>query len=243
VQRVERFRTTRLAVESPNRRFDLPSGFGRLLHQPRQPAAGDLLLALPLRHALRLRLRIDRHFFERRNDAEELVELRVIRAERFAERLNRRPVHLRRLPRVDRQLLLEVLEDQHPLAERELELAAFEDLAVLIAQDGQQQPIAQLRLHRRPFDVEERRGHGARAVFEQVAPPRVGRRADAHVVGDEVHHVAHALVGDGGREGVVRFASANLRVDLVVVADVVAVRAARFSREVRRRVDGADTQP
>jgi len=44
-------------------------------------------------------------------------------------------------------------------------------------------------------------------------------------------------------EARVCLSAANLRIDDVVVSDVVAVRAARFGREIRRGVNGADPEP
>ena len=50
--------------------------------------------------------------------------------------------------RVDRQRLIEVPEHQHTVRERELQFAAFEDAAVLIAEDRDEQLGVQLRLDR-----------------------------------------------------------------------------------------------
>ena len=65
---------------------------------------------------------------------------------------------------------------------------------------------------------------------------------DAHVIRDEVDDVAEAVCGDGLDEGSMCGGSAKLRIDLVVVEDVVAVSASGRGREVRRRVTGPHTQ-
>ena len=159
-------------------------------------------------------------------------------------RLDGRAVDARRLARVDRQLVLEVAQPERAVAEDQLQLPALEHVAVLIAEDRQQQLGVQLRLDRRPVDVEELRRRRARSVLEHVVPPRVGARADAHVVRAR----SRRRGGARGRATAATNASwavgaAELGVDLVVVADVVAVRAARRRGEVRRGVDRADAEP
>ena len=87
-----------------------------------------------------------------------------------------------------------------------------------------------------------RAGAGAGSVFEHVAPPRVGRGPDPHVIGDEIHDVLQPVLAQRVGERRVGLAAADLGVQLVVVADVVAVRAARLRREVGRRVARADAE-
>ena len=84
-----------------------------------------------------------------------------------------------------------------------------------------------------PVHVEEDRGGRAGPVLEQVVPPGVVAGPDAHVVRDEVDDVAHAVCGERRAELVVRGGASDLRVDLVVIADVVAVGAAGLRGEVR----------
>ena len=151
-------------------------------------------------------------------------------------------VDARRLARIDRQILIEVPQHDHAVAERELQLAALEDVAVLIAQDRQEQLGVELRLDGTPVDVEEDRGGRAGTVLEQIVPPGVGAGPDAHVVRHEVDDVPHAVRGNRRRERRVRLGAAHLRIDFVVVGDVVAVRAAGRRGEIRRRVAGIDAE-
>ena len=72
--------------------------------------------------------------------------------------------------------------------------------------------------------------HGA--VLEHIAPPGVGTGVDAHVVRDEVQDVRHAVRGERLHERVVVVGGTQLRVQLVVVRDVVAVRTARPGRQI-----------
>ena len=126
-----------------------------------------------------------------------------------------------------------IQKDKDTLFERELQLTPLEHVPVLIAKNGEQQLPVKFRLGGRPIDVEERRGLSARSVFEQVAPPRVGVRADAHVVRHEVHDMPHAVLGNRRGKSAVGLAATHFGIDFVVVADVVSVRAARLGCEVR----------
>ena len=82
----------------------------------------------------------------------------------------------RLMANIHRQLVIEVLQQHLAVPHDELQFAALEDLAVLIAQDRQQQFAAQLAFDRVPVDVEEGRRPRLAAVREDVAPPRIGLR-------------------------------------------------------------------
>ena len=167
---------------------------------------------------------------------------RAVGAELRGERPDGTSQDLRRLLGVDRKLVVEVLQRQLAVGEIELQLAALEHAPVLIAKDRQQQLVVQRGLDRRPVDVEERRARGTRTVLEDVTPPQVRRRADAHVIGNEVDHVPEAERLEPSHESRVSLGAAELGVDRVVVGDVVAVRAAGARREVRRGVARADAE-
>ena len=62
------------------------------------------------------------------------------------------------------------------------------------------------------------------------------------MVRDEVHQVPHGVLAQRGGELVVRRCASHFRIDLVVIADVVAVRAVRRGGEVRGRVTRVDTK-
>src|SRR3954447_2995026 len=87
-----------------------------------------------------------------------------------------------------------------------------------------------------PVDVAENPPRGTRPVLEHAVPRGVAAGADPHVVRNEVHDVVHAMARDGRTEVRERFGASKLRVDLVVIADVVAMSAAGRGGEVGRRV-------
>src|SRR5690606_13569264 len=94
-----------------------------------------------------------------------------------------------------------------------------------------------------PVDVEESRRHRARAVLEHVAPPGVRAGRDAHVVRHEVNEMRQAMLRKRPAEAAVGLNATSFVADLVVIADVVAMRAAWGGAEDGRRVARRDTQP
>jgi hypothetical protein len=70
----------------------------------------------------------------------------------------------------------------------------------------------------------------------------VALAADAHVVGHEVQHQAHAVLAQGGRQLSQTLVTAEFSVDRSVVDDVVAMGAARPGLKDRRRVQRTDPQ-
>src|SRR5262249_8710935 len=101
---------------------------------------------------------------------------------------------------------------------------------------------AQLGLGRLPLDVEEARVGRAGAVLEHVQPPRITVAGDAHVIGHDVEDDSHAPAPERLRHAVERRRAADLRIESVVVRDVVAVRAARPALEAWGEVGVADAE-
>ena len=130
--------------------------------------------------------------------------------------------------------MIEIREMEGAGVEAELQLPSLEHRAVLIVKNRQQQLALQFRRDRIPVDVEVVGEHRARPVLEHIAPPSVGVDVEPHVVRDEVEDVPHVPRGERVREGVVIGFGPELGIELVVVADVVAVQAARTRLEDRR---------
>ena len=121
----------------------------------------------------------------------------------------------------------------------ELDLAFFEGLAVVPAEDRQQKaPAAAL-----PVDVEELGVLRRAALREHVLPPGVVAVQHAQVVRHDVHHEAHAVAAQRVEQPAQVGLGADLRIDLAVVDDVVAVHAAWARLEKRRRVHVAHAEP
>ena len=176
---------------------------GRRLGQAHQPFARDFLFAMTLDHLVGIALGRRRQVLQRRDDAEEFAQVRIFVAQLFAKAFDVVFEQHDVAPRIERQHAIEVVQDQRAIAEAKLQLAAFEHGAVLIAEDRQQHLVGQLRLDRRPVDVEEARVDRARPVLEHVAPPVIALRLDAHVVRHDVEHEPHPRLRERVRQRVV----------------------------------------
>ena len=113
------------------------------------------------------------------------------------------------------------------------DLVAIHLFAKLFAQHRQQRtPL--LGAHGRiPFHVEVVGVDRARPVLQQVEPPSVLTRSDAHVVWDEIHDVGHLLLPERVAEGVEVRARSQARIQLAVIDDIVPVGAALLGLEQR----------
>ena len=77
----------------------------------------------------------------------------------------------------ERQQRLVIPQEERPLAIFQLQLARFEDLPVLIAEDGQEDAVPQFLLDGPPIDVEVGGVRRGGAVLQHVVPPEVFGRA------------------------------------------------------------------
>ena len=120
VQLVEALGLAGLAVEDRDHRFDRLADDGRLGDQAPQPSARHFLLALPYGHAVRIRVGVRRQVLELRDDAQVLLQLRAVGAERLGQPVDGLAVDARRLARVDGQIVLEVAQSERACPEDQL---------------------------------------------------------------------------------------------------------------------------
>jgi hypothetical protein len=138
--------------------------------------------------------------------------------------------------------MLVVAHDEAAALAHQGELARFEHATVVVAENGHEHGVAQLRLGRLPVDVEVGRVAARGAVLEHVPPPRVVASRDRHVVGDHVDDLSEPVCTERGDQPGMRVGAAQLGVQVGVVDDVVAMRAAGRGLEERRAVEVADAE-
>ena len=97
----------------------------------------DLLLAQPFGDAGGIGLRAFGQVFQRGDDALQFAEVLGIGRQRRLQRVQPVAEHRPVGPRVDRQKRLAVAQEECPVPVFQFQLARFEDLAVLIAEDRQ----------------------------------------------------------------------------------------------------------
>ena len=242
VQRLHALGVAGLAVEEPDVVLDEGAHRGRRRQQRDQLLTADLLFAPARGHARGILVRVRRQRREPRDERLQRDDVGVLGAQRGGEDVDAVAQDPGPRARRDRQHGVEVADEEAPVLEAQLQLAAVEHGAVLVAEHGQQDLVGELGLHGPPVDVEGRGVGRGGAVFEHVQPPRVAVLRDAHVVGDDVDEQAHVAGAQRGREPLEGGLPTQLVAQAVVVGDVVAVRALRGRLEERRAVGVADAQ-
>ena len=80
-----------------------------------------------------------------------------------------------------------------------------------------------------PINIKKTRIHGRFAVLENVQPPGIVAAHHSHVVGHDVEYQSHAMFMESSHKAFKVLGAADLRVERVVIDDVVAVHTAGTS--------------
>ncbi len=176
IQRVEAARIARVAVQPLEVRPEVLGDHRRAVDQRSQPPLQHLLLAAPLEHLLRRGVPPRGQVPQPGEDALELHEVGMGLAELCSHLVDAGAEHVLVRPGVQREEVVEVAEGDAAALVLELQLAAVEHHAVLVPEDGEQDLVPQLRLHRVPLDVEEVGVDRGRPVLQHVLPERRCRR-------------------------------------------------------------------
>ena len=117
--------------------------------------------------------------------------------------------------RIDGKAVMVITHGERPLLrlEHKPDLAALEQLSVMIAQHRTQHLAAQVFLGRLPVDVEKSGVGGRLAVFEHVHPPVIVIAAHAHVVRNDVEYLSHAMLVQRLHETLIVLSTADLRIE------------------------------
>ena len=110
--------------------------------------------------------------------------------------------------------------------ESQRQFPAFEHFAIAVLENWEQNPPFELRADRIPVDVEEIGERRRLSVLKHVAPPRVGRWIEPHMIGNEVEDEADPVLAEFRRQHIEVVVRPEFLVERVVVANVVTVRAA-----------------
>src|SRR6185437_3785395 len=87
-------------------------------------------------------------------------------------------------------------------------------------------PVAEFGFEGFPINVEEVGISRAASVLQHILPPGIVSVSYAHVVGHSVQNQGHAVSMEFRNQRLKFFFAADLRVEAVVIGDVVAMRAA-----------------
>ena len=148
--------------------------------------------------------------------------------------------------RADRQLVGVVGPDREAaflLVEFEDELPRLEHDAVLVAEQGNEELVAEVAAVRVPVDVEPSSMSRIGSPFQHVEPERIVGAADPHMVRHEIQHLLQPVPGERRIHPVERSLIPQLGVERVMIDDVVAVGAARPRLEIGGGIEMADAEP
>src|SRR3954469_6404452 len=132
--------------------------------------------------------------------------------------------------RADRQLMDVVCPDRKTSGcgvELEPEPAGFQLDTVLVAENRNKQLVTQIAPVRVPIDVEPARKDRIRPPFQHVEPEGIVGAAYPHMVRYEIEYLPEAVFAKRRHHAPERRVVAKLRVQPVVIDDIVAVRAVR----------------
>ena len=236
VEQIKAARVAGFAVEEPHilsHEFRDPR---RTLQQRVQSPMDDFAFATTLGDFFGVGFRARRQVTDRGEDALVFAHVRVIDSQRLLEFVQSMLQDRSDRTSGDRESAVVVTQRERALLEGQHQLPLFQHLAELIAQDGQQNFVSQVRLQRHPVDVEERGVGRTGSVFQHVHPPRIVAGGDRHVVRHDVQNQTHFVVAQLADEFLELLVGADFRIKHRVVHDVVTVLASRARFQKRRRI-------
>ncbi len=127
--------------------------------------------------------------------------------------------------RINGQLLVVIAKPIASFVVFQLDVSLFEFLSVRLAKNRQQHLSSQLRLQCVPINIEKVRVFRRLPVAQHILPPRSGVVPDPHVIGNNIKNQRHTHRLHLTHACVEFFFGADLRVECVVVGDIVTVRA------------------
>src|SRR5260370_41507322 len=125
---------------------------------------------------------------------------------------------------------------------RDAQFAPIEDELVLVAENGNQRFALQFVFERIPVNIEELRIARRFPILQNIKPPGIVTSHDSHVVGNDVENLSHAVLMQGRNEFVVLFETADFRIQLMVVNDVISMHAAGPSTQGRGSITMRNTE-
>src|SRR5215472_4238140 len=98
--------------------------------------------------------------------------------------------------RIHRKTVLEIVDTELTFLaiETELQFTLIEDGTVLISQHGNQHLSLQFVFQRIPIDIKEPCIYRSLTVLEHIQPPGIIGSHNAHVVGNDVENLSHAVL-------------------------------------------------
>src|SRR6266853_3055923 len=126
------------------------------------------------------------------------------------------------------------------LTKNKLQFAALQHGPVVIVQNRNQHLSMKFLFQWLPIDVKEIGVDRSLSILEHIEPPGVIAAHYSHVIGNDIKNQPHASLMKRGDEAVEIFRRANLRIEGVVVDDIVPVHTAGTSLKAGGNITVAD---
>src|SRR5262249_8328922 len=133
-----------------------------------------------------------------------------------------------------------IVDEKGPVLIGKPQFALFQHVAVLVLKNREQHLVFQLRIYRVQVDVKVGGIAGAGSVLQNIHPPSIAGFADTHVIGYYVQNKPQAVFAQGRGESLEFIFAAQCRVQLTVIANIVAIVAISGSLEDGRCITVAD---
>lgn len=241
IERIDAGAIVRAAVQQRERGVDRVAERGVPLHQLRQRLRMDGLVALALAARRGIGGIARRQMAQRCSQARQRVAHGG--RQRIGPGLRQHALEHHGIGgRIERQRVFVVAQHEAARLVRQLQLAAFQHHAIVVAEDRHQHAAGEIGVGRLPVDVEVAGERRCAAVLQHVHPPRVVGAQHAHVIGHHVHQQAHAVRVQRGHQLLELLARTDFGVERVVVDHVVAMAAAGTCTQEGRAVQVAHAE-
>src|SRR5436190_5054540 len=148
------------------------------------------------------------------------------------------------LPRVDRKAMLKIKDAEFTFlrVKAQLQLTAMKHDSVLVCHYQHKHLALQFILQWLPIDIEKICIGGGLAIFQNHEPPSIVGAHHSHMVVHDVEDLSHRMFMQGRDKLLVFFWRSNLRIQVMMIDDVVAVHTPWSSAQIRRRITMRNTQ-
>jgi hypothetical protein len=132
--------------------------------------------------------------------------------------------------------------EESPLLKVHTEFLILEDAAILISQNRKEHLVLKFILYGFPIDIEKVGVGRTGAIFEHIDPPPVFVFDDAHVIRDDIEHLAHSVSFEIFHPFVILLFGTDFGIELVVVQKIISMETSFLGPEVRGGIDIRNAQ-
>lgn len=204
----------------------------------------NLLVAIALGDALRGNFLPSRQVTECGDQTLEFLQVKVLRSELTRQLICTVLQNAWIFPGIYGKAMIAILNIECAAngIEEQFQFAAFEHSAVMIVKHRHQNFSTQFFFQRMPVDIEKVGINGRFPVLQNIEPPGVVAAHHSHMIGHDVHDYSHAVLVENFHKAIEILGSANLRIERIVIDNVVSMHASGASLQARRQIAVTDAE-